>query len=82
MEGSAYDTTTLGTVQATVFSQSPDTGAVVVTDAGLSYDVTAQVVAASGLRFLRPGQRVSVTETDGVITRLWIVGIGDDETIT
>ncbi|WP_277454918.1 hypothetical protein [Janibacter sp. DB-40] len=69
-------------MQATVFSQSPDTGAVVVTDAGLSHDVAPEVVAASGLRFLRPGQRVSITETDGVITRLWIVGIGDDEAIT
>ncbi|WP_338751234.1 hypothetical protein [Janibacter alittae] len=68
-------------MQATVFSQSPDTGAVVVTDEGLSHEVTVDVVAASGLRFLRPGQRVSITEADGVITRLWIVGIGDDETI-
>lgn len=69
-------------MQATVFSHAPDSGAVVVTDAGLSHDVPAEVVAASGLRFLRPGQRVSITETDGVITRLWIVGIGEDETIT
>jgi hypothetical protein len=68
-------------VQATVFSHDPDTGAVVVTDAGVSHDVSAEVVAASTLRFLRPGQRVSITETDGVITRLWIVGIGDGETI-
>ena len=69
-------------MQATVFSHDPETGAVVVTDAGLSHDVSAEVVAASTLRFLRPGQRVSITEEDGVITRLWIVGIGEGETIT
>ena len=69
-------------MQATVFSHDPDTGAVVVTDAGFSHDVSAEVVAASTLRFLRPGQRVSITEEAGVITRLWIVGIGEGETIT
>ena len=69
-------------MQATVFSHDPDTGTVVVTDAGFSHDVSAEVVAASTLRFLRPGQRVSITEEDGVITRLWIVGIGEGETIT
>ena len=68
-------------MQATVFSHDQDTGAVVVTDSGVSHDVSPEVVAASSLRFLRPGQRVSVTETDGVITRLWIVGIGEGETI-
>ena len=68
-------------MQATVFSHDQDTGAVVVTDAGVSYEASAAVVAASGLRFLRPGQRVSVTQEAGIITRLWIVGIGDDETI-
>ncbi len=68
-------------MQATVFSQDPETGAVVVTDSGVSHEVSAEVVAASSLRFLRPGQRVSITETDGVITRLWIVGIGEGESI-
>ena len=68
-------------MQATVFSHDHDTGAVVVTDAGISHEVSAEVVAASTLRFLRPGQRVSITEDDGVITRLWIVGIGEGETI-
>lgn len=69
-------------MQATVFSHDQDGGAVVVTDAGLSYEVSPEVVVASTLRFLRPGQRVSVTAEDEVITRLWIVGIGDGETIT
>lgn len=69
-------------MQATVFSQDEDTGAVVVTDTGVSHEVSPEVVAASSLRFLRAGQRVSITEEAGVITRLWIVGIGDGETIT
>lgn len=68
-------------MQATVFSHDPDAGTTVVTDAGISHEVAPDVVAASGLRFLRPGQRVSITEESGTITRLWIVGIGDDETI-
>lgn len=68
-------------MQATVFSHDHDTGAVVVTDSGVSHEVSADVVAASSLRFLRPGQRVSITEDDGVITRLWIVGIGEGEII-
>lgn len=68
-------------VQATVFAHDPDNGARVVTDAGLAHDVTADVVAASGLRFLRAGQRVSITLDGGRVTRLWIVGIGEGETI-
>lgn len=68
-------------MQATVFSHDPDGLTVVVTDSGFSHEVAPEVFAASGLRFVRPGQRVSITEADGAITRLWIVGIGDDETI-
>ena len=68
-------------MQATVFSHDADGATVVVTDAGVSHDVPPEVFAASGLRFVRPGQRVSITEDEGEITRLWIVGIGEDETI-
>lgn len=68
-------------VQATVFSHSPDDGTVVVTDEGVRLQATSEVFAASSLRFLRPGQRVSITVSEGVVTRLWIVGIGDSETI-
>lgn len=68
-------------MQATVFSYDARDGTVVVTDDGVSHDVSAEVVGESTLRFLRPGQRVSITESEGVITRLWIVGIGDGETI-
>lgn len=68
-------------MQATVFSHDPDTGARVVTDEGLAHDVSPEVVAASGLRFLRAGQRVSLEVVDGRVTRLWVVGIGAGETI-
>jgi hypothetical protein len=68
-------------VQATVFSHSPDDGTVVVTDEGVRLEATPEVFAESSLRFVRPGQRVSIVVADGVVTRLWIVGIGDGETI-
>lgn len=68
-------------MQATVFSHGPDGATVVVTDEGLRLEAAPEVFAASSLRFLRPGQRVSITVEDGVITRLWIVGIGEGETI-
>ncbi|KGN36702.1 hypothetical protein [Knoellia subterranea] len=41
----------------------------------------SEVFAGSALRHVRIGQRVSV-ELDGTsVTRLWIVGIGEGETI-
>ena len=36
---------------------------------------------ASGLRLVRPGQRVSIEMSESAVTRLWIVGIGDGEAI-
>ena len=68
-------------MQATVFSHAPDTATVVVTDDGLRLEVEPAVFADSGLRFVRPGQRVSITVDAGSVTRLWIVGIGDGEPI-
>ncbi|GAB3114239.1 hypothetical protein GCM10027055_19930 [Janibacter alkaliphilus] len=68
-------------MQATVFSQDAGSGAQVVTDDGVAYQVSDEVVAASGLRFLRAGQRVSIRLEDAHVTRLWIVGIGEGETI-
>ena len=67
-------------MQATVFSHDPDS-TTVVTDDGRRLEADAEVFAASGLRFVRPGQRVSITAEGRRVTRLWIVGIGDDETI-
>lgn len=68
-------------MQATVFSYAPDTGARVVADDGVDHDVSAAVVAQSSLRLLRPGQRVSIVVQGGEVVRLWIVGIGEGETI-
>lgn len=73
-------------MQATIFGpaagEGDDPAAVrAVTDDGVAHDVDAAVLAASGLRHLRPGQRVSIDLVDGVVTRLWIVGIGEGETI-
>ncbi|GGK28457.1 hypothetical protein GCM10010124_21360 [Pilimelia terevasa] len=46
-------------MQATVATFDPRTGTgVALTDAGRRVDITAAAFAASGLRFLRPGQRV------------------------
>ena len=52
-------------MQATVFSHDQDTGAVVVTDAGVSHEVAAEVVAASGLRFVRAGTSKVVPGSQG-----------------
>ncbi len=69
-------------MQATVFSYDPDTLATeVVTDSGVGHEVAPMVVAASGLRLLRPGQRVSIVLEDERVTRLWIVGIGEGEPV-
>lgn len=68
-------------MQATVFSHDPDHGTSVVTDDGVRFHAAPAVFARSGLRFVRAGQRVSITVEGGEVTRLWIVGIGQDETI-
>lgn len=78
-------------MQATIFGPAPgggdDAGGHVVvsvravTDEGVAHDVDDAVLAASGLRHLRAGQRVSIDLDDGVVTRLWVVGIGEGETI-
>lgn len=67
-------------MQATVLSHDPD-GTVLVTDAGARLPASAEAFAGSGLRDLRPGQRLSVEVDDGVVARAWIAGIGDDEPI-
>jgi hypothetical protein len=52
-------------VQATVHRFDPDAGrGELVTDAGLLLPLEPAVFAASGLRLLRPGQRLTV-ELDG-----------------
>jgi len=54
----------------------------VLLDDGREIPFDVSVMDASGLRLLRPGQRVSIEMSDTALTRLWIVGIGDGEPIT
>lgn len=77
---------TLPTMQASVhrFEESSGAGSVLLDD-GLEVAFDSEVFARSALRHVRPGQRVSI-EVSGsaaapTVTRLWIVGIGDDQTI-
>ncbi|MFV0461856.1 MAG: hypothetical protein ACK5MP_01485 [Nostocoides sp.] len=71
-------------MQASVHAFDPQTreGSALLDD-GREVGFTAAVFAASGLRQLRPGQRVSVVLAPdwATVTRLWIVGIGSQETI-
>lgn len=75
-------------MQASVHTFDPVTGGgEVLLDSGRLVAFDAEVFAASELRHLRLGQRVSVElsgdpEADGTtLTRLWIVGIGAGEAI-
>ncbi len=76
-------------MQASVHSFDPSSGSgSVLLDTGRLLPFAPGVFARSGLRLLRPGQRVSVEvspedpEARGAhLTRLWIVGIGEGETI-
>jgi len=45
------------------------------------FPLTVTFSISSGLRLLRPGQRVSIEMSATALTRLWIVGIGDTEPI-
>jgi hypothetical protein len=53
----------------------------VLLDDGREIPFSGKIMDASGLRLLRPGQRVSITMSATELTRLWIVGIGDGEPI-
>ncbi len=69
-------------MQATVHQFDPSTrGGSVLLDDGREIPFDANVFDASSLRHLRTGQRVSVVVGDGVLTRLWIRGIGEGEII-
>lgn len=69
-------------MQASVhtFDETTRAGSVLL-DTGEEQPFDAEVFAASALRHLRPGQRVSIESRDGALTRLWVVGIGPGETI-
>lgn len=63
-------------MQASVHEYDPVTGAgSVLLDDGRRLAFGPEVFERSGLRLLRPGQRVTIHLTDGVVTALSIVGI-------
>ncbi|MGL5911942.1 MAG: hypothetical protein ACRCZP_18200, partial [Phycicoccus sp.] len=70
-------------VQATMAQVHDDGSGTALLDDGVSVTVSAAVAAASGLRQLRGGQRVSLEldESGTAAIRVWIVGIGPGETI-
>ena len=74
---------TLPTMQASVhtFDETSGAGSVLLDD-GREVAFDADVFATSALRHVRPGQRLSIDlgET-GRVSKLWIVGIGDDQRI-
>jgi cold shock CspA family protein len=69
-------------MQASVhrFDDHSGSGSVLLDD-GRELRFEGEVFDASGLRHVRPGQRVSVETSEGVVTRLWIVGVGPDQPI-
>lgn len=72
-------------MQATIFRMTHDGSGSALLDDGREVVVTSESQVSSGLRQLRPGQRVSLTLADGeplTATRVWIVGIGHGETIS
>ena len=69
-------------MQASVHTYDDTSGSgSVLLDDGLEVPFDGMVMDASGLRLVRPGQRVSIEMSGSTVTRLWIVGIGDGETI-
>ena len=69
-------------MQANVHQYHPeDRSGSVLLDDGREIPFDASAFDASGLRHVRPGQRVSIEMSGTELTRLWIVGIGDTELI-
>ena len=69
--------------QGSVHTFEPSTGAgSVLLDTGEELAFAHAAFAASGMRLLRSGQRVSLDlDTEGAVTRVFIRGIGADEVI-
>jgi len=69
-------------MQASVHRYDDESGSgSVLLDDGREIPFERNVLDASGLRHVRPGQRVSIEMSATALTRLWIVGIGDGEPI-
>ena len=91
-DGDLDGLTTLRSMQASVhtFDEASGAGSVLLDD-GREVAFSAEVFATSALRHLRTGQRLSIDLTHPPVaedqqgpphvTKLWIVGIGDDQTI-
>jgi cold shock CspA family protein len=64
-------------MQATVATFDPPTGSgLLLLDNGRELALPAEAFAASGLRLLRPGQRLTVTSDDsGRVVRVSLLGI-------
>lgn len=69
-------------MQATVhrFDPATQTGSV-LRDDGVELPFDAAAFGASGLRLLRPGQRLTVEVADDRVTALRIVGVGGGQPI-
>ncbi|MEO8555784.1 MAG: hypothetical protein ABI474_03850 [Actinomycetota bacterium] len=69
-------------MQASVHRYDDESGSgSVLLDDGREIPFEGNILDASGLRLLRPGQRVSIQMSETALTRLWIVGIGVGEPI-
>jgi cold shock CspA family protein len=70
-------------MQASVhtYDDESGSGSVLLND-GREIPFDGNVMDASGLRRLHSGQRVSIEMSASALTRLWIVGIGEDESIS
>ncbi len=69
-------------MQATVHRFDPETlSGSVLRDDGVEMPFDAAAFAASGLRLLRLGQRLTVDVTDERVTALRIVGVGGGQPI-
>jgi hypothetical protein len=65
-------------VQGTVFTFEEDGSGTVLLDDGQSVPFEPEAFAASGLRFLRPGQRVRLTtDASGRVTAVTILTLPD-----
>lgn len=75
----------MSAMQASVHRyDAADASGAVILDNGVVLPFTSDALRDSGLRGLRVGQRLSMEVTDGdppTVTRLWIVGIGEGQSI-